>query len=415
MRHRRTLAILSTALVFVVLGSDSIASAGHRSRVAGGGLIAFTRCHEDRSRPCEVFTIRPEGDGLKMITFSATTESSLDGSPSGLAVAFGAGGIEIVGLDGSQRALTSANGARSPSWSPDGRWIAYYRNDSGCPSCPKGIFTLTVDGSKTKRLTRGRFFRDPDWSPDGTHLVLKRSFRGYAEVYVMEADGVPDPVPITEQGAYGVAHLQWALRGPHQIAFVGVGGGLPDPTVFVMRWGGDPVAVAQFTHLEGLSWSPDGTMLVAAAEVSGSAEGLFLIDVATAQVTLLTKLSGLRSVTWLPAPRDGCEILGSHRADGLLGTARSEKICGFDGSDSVRGQRGEDVFVGGSGSDILRDLEGHEDTLRGGGGADTLRSDDGKADSLRGGGGFDRCIGDSRDSFRSCEHMEIRGLSETHR
>ena len=166
--------------------------------------------------------------------------------------------------------------------------------------------------------------------------------------------------------------------------------------------------LSQFNDLDGLSWSPDGSMLVAAGEGTNSVEGLYLIDVGSAATMLLKRLSGMRSVTWLPEPRGACEILGTHAADVLLGTARSEVICGFGGADSLRGQRGEDVFVGADGADLLRDLEGRGDTLRGGGGADYIRSVDGKADSLRGGSGFDRCVGDRRDSYVECERV-IRG------
>ena len=426
MRHRMTFAVLSIITSLLVLsGGYPIASSSERSRVADGGLIAFTRYLKSESR-YELFTIRPDGTGIERITESAITESFLDASPSGLAVAFGGSGVGIVDLDGSQRSLTSADGARSPTWSPDGRWLAYYGKVEGCASCPKGILKIKADGSRGQRLTQGSSYRDPDWSPDGNRFVVSRSFRDHGEIYVINADGSA-PSPLTAQGGYQIAGPRWSPDGS-QVAFVGVGRPLSDPTIFVVdSGGGEPLPLSRFNDLHGLSWSPDGSRLVAAGEGFNSVEGLYVIDVGSGDAMLLRRLSGLRSVTWLPEPRGACDIVGTHRSDLLLGTARSEVICGFAGADSLRGQRGQDVFLGGGGADLLGDLEGRGDTLRGGGGADALRSMngkadslrggsgaddirsvDGEADSLRGGSGFDLCIGDRRDSYVGCERV-IRG------
>jgi tricorn protease len=75
--------------------------------------------------------------------------------------------------NGSPRNLTRSNGAaeRSPSWSPDGKWVAYFSDTTG----EYELFVTQSDGAgETKQLTKdGKCFRfDPIWSPDGKWLYF---------------------------------------------------------------------------------------------------------------------------------------------------------------------------------------------------------------------------------------------------
>src|SRR5579871_1123924 len=69
--------------------------------------------------------------------------------------------------EGSPRNLTRTSGVaeRSPAWSPDGRWIAYFSDASG-----EYELTLTQSDGKgeTRQLTHGShtFYSNPIWSPD---------------------------------------------------------------------------------------------------------------------------------------------------------------------------------------------------------------------------------------------------------
>jgi Tol biopolymer transport system component len=68
----------------------------------------------------------------------------------------------------------------SPSWSPDGRSIAFEREKRR--NAPKAIFAVSSAGGPARRVTSGR---EPDWSPDGKWIAL--ADRG--NIYIVHGDG----------------------------------------------------------------------------------------------------------------------------------------------------------------------------------------------------------------------------------
>ena len=123
-------------------------------------------------------------------------------SPSGKRAVFEArGDIWTVPAEhGSPRNLTRTDGVadRDPSWSPDGRWIAYFCDASG----EYELCIVQSDGSQpSKRLTQdGAVFRyDPTWSPNSKHLVFSDKS---GAIYLHTIDGETkkiDTHPTAEQ------------------------------------------------------------------------------------------------------------------------------------------------------------------------------------------------------------------------
>ncbi len=69
-----------------------------------------------------------------------------------------------------------------PAWSPDGRWIAFYHNDSISSKC--GIYLVRPDGTNLKQWHAG-FAATPAWSPDGEWIT----FSEYSQIWKKKLNG----------------------------------------------------------------------------------------------------------------------------------------------------------------------------------------------------------------------------------
>lgn len=99
---------------------------------------------------------------------------------------------------------TPGVGERTPSWSPDGRWIAYFSDATG----EYELYVTQSDGrGETKQLTDdGKCFRyDPVWSPDSKHIVFTDKT---GAIYLHTIDGetkLVDTDPYSDQ-----ADVRWS-------------------------------------------------------------------------------------------------------------------------------------------------------------------------------------------------------------
>ena len=103
------------------------------------------------------------------------------------------GNMEIYVMDndgGNPRRLTNNPlDEWYPSWSPDGKRIAFTSMKNGGNW---EIYVMDADGGNQRNLTKNPFSdRDPSWSPDGKRIafVSNRDEDENREIYVMDADG----------------------------------------------------------------------------------------------------------------------------------------------------------------------------------------------------------------------------------
>jgi Tol biopolymer transport system component len=103
-----------------------------------------------------------------------------------VAASLGAAGL-LLSASGAVAGGSAALGSDMPSWSPDGRMLAFAGFRKGRAG---DIFTVDPFGARERRLTQSRSHDDmPRWSPDGRRIVFVRTVGLVRQLVVMNADG----------------------------------------------------------------------------------------------------------------------------------------------------------------------------------------------------------------------------------
>ena len=101
--------------------------------------------------------------------------------------------IYTMAADGTNpQRMTDTGYAVSPSWSPDGQWLAFAWSRKYGPGVPGGqdIYIMDVASKQWSQLTHESGTNDfPSWSPDGRHIVFQSNRTGPTQIWTMLADG----------------------------------------------------------------------------------------------------------------------------------------------------------------------------------------------------------------------------------
>ena len=104
------------------------------------------------------------------IVLTGFTGATSEGQRTGRFVAGSVNGLLVMNEDSSGRKRLTSAYDRSPEWSPDGKQIAFVRDDGK----HQAIYVVNSDGSSLHKLTglSSVWEYDPVWSPDGRRIIF---------------------------------------------------------------------------------------------------------------------------------------------------------------------------------------------------------------------------------------------------
>ena len=232
-------------------GSPHVPAVGtlHQPSWASAGFIAY-KCGDS------LCLIRPDGIGNRRLLGAAHPWPQWDPafSPDGRTIAFrgyyglgdGEYALYAVGTNGCEVRKLSRSIAGDPTWSSDGKWIAFDTSGEG------KILKVHSNGTGLTRIvgaTGADYDSSPAWSPDGTRIAFVHYHAGHGQIWVMTADG-SRAKPLHEDAQASDAMPVWSHDGT-RIAFVAQAW----PRSWIQAMHADGTTLRVLTRKQGEAWN----------------------------------------------------------------------------------------------------------------------------------------------------------------
>jgi TolB protein len=306
---------LALGLVFFTAVSFASSTGARAAIVPSDGLqgtkIAFTQLFETAGCPetvedhgAEIWVMNADRSMPRQLTHNKAFDLGAVWSPNGKTVAFyqtqfdpldkplGPPHVYLIKADGSDQTLLTDQRSRWPSFSPNGKKIAFDNGDMTSGD----IFVINTDGTQPEQLTGKPGVRNtdrnirPDWSPDGRKIAFTSRRNGNDEIYVMNADGT-DQTNLTNYPAADDSAPAWSPDGKKILFQTNRDG---NDEIYVMNADGtDQTNLSDYPGRDqDPAWSPNGKKIAFHRDIDIQAQILevFVMNADGSEQTPLTEL-----------------------------------------------------------------------------------------------------------------------------
>lgn len=264
-----------------------------------GQFILFSSNRD--SGNAEVYMMHADGTNQINLTQSAGYDGQASWSPDSESIVFNSDrngniGLFIMLVNGRELIQISQNDSDNyayPTWSPDGQWIAYGKQNTNGKA---DLWLVRPDGSQYRQLTDNSKFNDGpvNWSPDNQKLIYHSRRNREFNIYLFDLQNNKEDkltnLPSSD------SQPKWSNSG-EKIVFQSTRGSLGRTQLFIMKEdGSQPYSITDGRfQTDDATWLHDDSAILYVSWKNGGISNVFLANLETGKFSVVAPAKGYQS------------------------------------------------------------------------------------------------------------------------